>query len=350
MARPRIRIRNGRILSVLEILAAPYSVVGRVLPQVAALAALIVISAYIYIVYQHLDPLSSIYAAVSLVTTIGAYAPSLGEMGASEKVILTVVMVASVSTYASAAVTIINTISNRQTWIDARARWRGSHVKGHVVIVGDKPDVVHAASKLEAMREEYVVLTNKSEMLGPLPAGKVILGDPLDERELRAAGVDAARVVIIMMSEDDDGLAVLLRTRRLNPEARALVEVNDDSMRDVFEAAGAELVVSPHRLAGRVLASVAVSGNIGGFMLETKGLGELSIGFFRVAKGSKLEGRPISELPKGLIPLLVGRGNEPPTPYFTRDYVLQADTLLVVMGDPKLFAGLRELLESPRGR
>ncbi len=345
---PRIRLKNRLLLSLLEILAAPYSVFRRVLPQIAVLAVLIYISGYIYISYQHLDPISAIYAAVGLVTTIGTYMPSLSEMGPFEKVVLTVVIVAAVSVYASAAVTIINTVSNRQTWRDARARWRGSHVKDHILIAGDKPDVVHAASKLESMREEYIVLTNKSELLGPLPASRVILGDPLDERELRAAGADVARVVMVMMSEDDDSLAVLLRARRLNPSVRVLVEVNDDSMRDVFEAAGAELVVSPHRLAGRVLASVAISGNIGGFMLETKGLGELSIGFFRVAKGSRLEGRPISELPKGLIPLLVGRGNEPPTPYFTRDYILQAETLLVVMGDPKLFAGLRELLETPR--
>ncbi|MGB9733096.1 MAG: potassium channel family protein [Conexivisphaera sp.] len=345
---PLLRLSNRRLLSLMEVLAAPYSVFRRVLPQVSVLGILIYISAYIYLVYQHLDVISAIYAAVSLVTTIGAYAPSIEEMSAAEKMILTVVMIAAVSVYASAAVTIINTVSNRQTWRDARARWRGSHVMNHSLIVGDKPDVMHAASKLESMREEYVVLTNNSQMLGPLPASRVIIGGPLDERELKAAGADAARVIMIMMSGDDDALAVLLRTRRLNPSARVLVEINDDSMRDVFEAAGAELVVSPHRLAGRVLASVAVSGNIGGFMLETKGLGELSIGFFRVAKGSRLEGRPISDLPKGLIPLLVGRGNEPPTPYFTRDYILQAETLLVVMGDPKLFAGLRELLETPR--
>ncbi len=346
---PLLRLSNRHLLSLMEVLAAPYSVFRRVLPQVSVLGILIYISAYIYLVYQHLDVISAVYAAVSLVTTIGAYAPSIEEMSAAEKMILTIVMIAAVSVYASAAVTIINTVSNRQTWRDARARWRGSHVMNHSLIVGDKPDVMHAASKLESMREEYVVLTNNSQMLGPLPASRVIIGDPLDERELKAAGADAARVIMIMMSEDDDALAVLLRTRRLNPSARVLVEINDDSMRDVFEAAGAELVVSPHRLAGRVLASVAVSGNIGGFMLETKGLGELSIGFFRVAKGSRLEGRPISDLPKGLIPLLVGRGNEPPTPYFTRDYILQAETLLVVMGDPKLFAGLRELLETPRG-
>jgi K+ transport systems, NAD-binding component len=134
----------------------------------------------------------------------------------------------------------------------------------------------------------------------------------------------------------------------MNPGARVLVEINDDGMRDVFEAAGAELVVSPHRLAGRVLASVAVSGNIGGFMLETKGFGELSIGFFRVAAGSRLEGRPISELPKGLIPLLVGRGR---TAHTVLHQGLRAagGTLLVVMGDPALFAGLRDLLETPRG-
>ena len=346
---PLLRLRNRHLMSILEVLAAPYSVLYRVLPQVVALGILIYISSYIYISYQHLDPISALYAGVSLVTTIGAYAPSLGEMSSAEKLVLTVVMVASVSAYASAAVTIINTVSNRQTWRDARARWRGSHVKGHVLIVGDKPDIVHATSKLESMRDEYMVLTGKGEMMGQVPASRVIIGDPLDEGELRAAGADAARVIIVMMSGDDDALAALLRIRRVNPGVRVLVEINDDGMRDVFEAAGAELVVSPHRLAGRVLASVAVSGNIGGFMLETKGFGELSIGFFRVAAGSRLEGRPISELPKGLIPLLVGRGNEPPTPYFTRDYVLQAGTLLVVMGDPALFAGLRDLLETPRG-
>ncbi|PMP93852.1 MAG: potassium channel protein, partial [Nitrososphaera sp.] len=220
---PLLRLSNSLNASLMEVLAAPYSVFRRVLPQVSVLGILIYISAYIYLVYQHLDVISAIYAAVSLVTTIGAYAPSIEEMSAAEKMILTVVMIAAVSVYASAAVTIINTVSNRQTWRDARARWRGSHVMNHSLIVGDKPDVMHAASKLESMREEYVVLTNNSQMLGPLPASRVIIGDPLDERELKAAGADAARVIMIMMSGDDDALAVLLRTRRLNPSARVLV-------------------------------------------------------------------------------------------------------------------------------
>ncbi|MGC9116505.1 MAG: hypothetical protein ACP5ID_02680 [Conexivisphaera sp.] len=185
---PHLRLRNRHLISLMEFLAAPYSVLRRVVPQILVLGALIYVSAYVYISYQRLDVLSAIYAAVSLVTTIGAYAPSLSEMSASEKIVLSVVMVAAVSAYASAAVTIINTVSSRQAWRDARARWRGSHLAGHVLIVGDKPDVVHAASKLEVMREEYVVLTDNSGMMGPLPASKVIIGDPLDEKELRAAG------------------------------------------------------------------------------------------------------------------------------------------------------------------
>ncbi|MFP3292971.1 MAG: hypothetical protein RXP77_01385, partial [Nitrososphaeria archaeon] len=102
---PLLRLRNRHLMSILEVLAAPYSVFYRVLPQAVALGILIYISSYIYMSYQHLDPISALYAGVSLVTTIGAYAPSLGEMSSAEKLVLAVVMVASVSAYASAAVT-----------------------------------------------------------------------------------------------------------------------------------------------------------------------------------------------------------------------------------------------------
>jgi len=341
-----VRTRSRLLLEVLEVLSAPYSVLSRLMPQMAALAIIIAITAYVFMYFQHIDLVSAVYASVGLVTTIGLYTPPLSAMSSSEKLSLTVLVLASVATYTTIVMNIVSTVTRRTVWIDARARWRASHVKDHVIVLGDMPEV---ATELDRMGVEYVMVTNNESLAASLQNHRVIIGNPTSERELRAAGVEFAAVVIIALDNDSDSLTALIRVRKLNPNVRTVVLVHNEDLTDVFLDAGASQVVRLKRFIGRALAGMALSGHLGGVLLEStegssKALREAGygIGFFKVEKGSRCDGMALKELPKGVIPVLVER-NEVFTPYFSTDFKLKEGDGLVVLGDPTKFTKIREL-------
>lgn len=101
------------------------------------------------------------------------------------------------------------------------------------------------------------------------------------------------------------------------------------------------MVFSIRRMAGRIMASAAVSGNVGGYMLDASGLGEMSIGVFYVERGSKMDGSPLSKVPEGVIPILIVRDGKL-NPYFTKETEVRAGDTLVVLGDPKNFPRVKE--------
>jgi len=54
---------------------------------------------------------------------------------------------------------IVSTVTKRTVWIDARARWRASHVKDHVIVLGDMPEV---ATELDRMGVDTLWLQTTS--------------------------------------------------------------------------------------------------------------------------------------------------------------------------------------------
>lgn len=341
-----VRTRSKLMLEVLEVLSAPYSVLSRLMPQMAALAVIIAITAYVFIYFQHIDLVSAIYASVGLVTTIGLYTPPINAMPDSEKLFLTALVLASVATYTTIVMNIVSTITKRTVWTDARARWRASHVKDHVVVLGNVPEV---ATELDRMGVEYIMVTNNESLAASLQNHRVIIGNPTSEKELRAAGVESAAVVIIALDSDSDSLTALIRVKRLNPRVRTVVMIHNEDLTDVFLDSGATQVVRLRRFIGRALAGMALSSNLGGLLLEsTEGSSKAlrqagyGIGFFKVEKGSKCDGMALRELPKGVIPVLVERKGVF-TPYFSMDFKLEEGDGLVVLGDPTKFAEIRKI-------
>ncbi len=341
-----MKVRSRRLLRLLETLVAPYSVVSRILPQLVAIVIVVVVAAFVFMKYQGLDVVSALYAAVGLVTTIGLYTPPIQVMPAVEKALLTVIVASSVAIYTTLIGGIIRTLTDRSVWVDARARWRASHMRGHVVLLGD---LIEAAQELEGLGFEYVVVTKDQSIASRLGQGRVILGDPTSRSDLQAAGIDGASAIIISLENDLENLVALIRVKELNPKARVVVLAHHDDLQDVFRSAGASSVIRFKRLLGRALVGLALSGNVGGVLLESTEASSRAlrkhgygVGFFVVKEGSKCDGAPLGQLPEGVTPILVERGGSF-TPYFSKDFRLRAGDGLVVIGDPRIFQELRDM-------
>ncbi len=333
----RKEIWNRRIVPILELFASPYSVLRRIYPQLGMLGIVVYILSLVFVYYQHLDWISAIYAAVNVVTTVGLYAPDINTMPPQEKLFLTVIIIFSVGLFASMAQTLISTIVNRNTWIDARARWRGKHMKGHIVVIGNSKSIISTARKLDELGKDYIVVTDNEEIYNSLKSDKVIFGDPKDEKNLIEAGIRDAESAIISMDNDSDTLLVTLKVQRLNPPLITVVAVKDTSMVDVMKTAGADIVLPYEDIVGRMIASASITSQFAGMIFPTKSR-EFAIGVFEVKKRVKLK-----DLPDGVIPIAIMR-NGKLDPYFQRDSEVKEGEVLFVLGDPSKFRDVNRVV------
>ena len=328
---------NRYILRILEIFAAPYSVLRRIYPQLVTLSIVVYVIALVFVYYQKLDWISAIYAAVNVITTVGLYAPDIHTMPSEEKLFLTILILFTVGLFASMVQTLISTLVNRNTWIDARARWRGKHMINHIVLIGNSETILSAAKKLQQLGKDFIILTQSKTIYDEFKGDKVILGDPKDENNLISAGILSASVAIIAMDDDSETLLVTLRVQKLNPPLKVVTMVKDASMIDIMKTAGADVVVPYEDIMGRMLAFAALSNSFAGIIYSTKER-EYSIGIFEVKKEIKLK-----DLPSTVIPIAILR-NGHLDPYFTKETEVKPGESLFVLGDPSMFKEIEKML------
>lgn len=333
----RIKFWNRFVLRFLEIFAAPYSVLRKIYPQLAILSIVVYIIALVFVYYQHLDWISAIYAAVNVITTVGLYAPDINTMPSDEKLFLTLLILFTVGLFASMVQSLIGTLVNKNTWIDARARWRGQHMINHIVLIGNAESIVSAARKLKQLGRDYVVLTSSKILYEELKGDNVILGDPKEENNLISAGVKKASAAIIAMDDDSETLLVTLRVQKLNPPLKVVTMVKDISMVDIMKTAGADVVIPYEDIMGRMLAFASLSNSFAGIIYSSRER-EYSIGVFDVKKGIKLK-----ELPPKVIPIAILRDGQL-DPYFDKETEVKPGESLFVLGDPSVFKEVEKLL------
>ncbi|WP_236753408.1 NAD(P)-binding protein [Acidianus sp. HS-5] len=333
------RIWNKYLMPIVENFVAPYSVLRKILPQILLLGVAVYINAWVFMIYQHLDLVSAIYAGVNVVTTVGLYAPDISQMPDTEKIVLIVTIIFAVGLYTSIIQSIVTTVINRSTWQDAKARWRGNHMKDHTVIIGEGEIVVSAVKRLERLGVDYIVLTPSKDIASKIiKSDRVIVGDPKDDKNLLSAGILEAKNAIISMQNDMDTLLITLKIQKINPPLQVISVVKDSTVVDVFKTAGADLVIPNDDIVGRITAAAAVSNNVAGVIFQDRSE-NLIIGLFEIKKEVK-----IKDIPEGVLPLAIIEENGKLNPYFEKDTQLKKGEKLVVLGDPNLFKKVKEVL------
>ncbi|BDC18483.1 potassium transporter TrkA [Acidianus sp. HS-5] len=326
-------------MPIVENFVAPYSVLRKILPQILLLGVAVYINAWVFMIYQHLDLVSAIYAGVNVVTTVGLYAPDISQMPDTEKIVLIVTIIFAVGLYTSIIQSIVTTVINRSTWQDAKARWRGNHMKDHTVIIGEGEIVVSAVKRLERLGVDYIVLTPSKDIASKIiKSDRVIVGDPKDDKNLLSAGILEAKNAIISMQNDMDTLLITLKIQKINPPLQVISVVKDSTVVDVFKTAGADLVIPNDDIVGRITAAAAVSNNVAGVIFQDRSE-NLIIGLFEIKKEVK-----IKDIPEGVLPLAIIEENGKLNPYFEKDTQLKKGEKLVVLGDPNLFKKVKEVL------
>jgi Trk K+ transport system NAD-binding subunit len=164
-----------------------------------------------------------------------------------------------------------------------------------------------------------------------------VVGDATDPDDLRAAGIDRARSLILTLEDDADTIFATLVARELAPDVEIIARANDrESVRKIYRA-GADYVLALSRVTGRLLGATVMDEDILSFDTQVKVVR---------ASGSHLAGRTLAGADvrqrTGCTVIAVERNGTRitgPDP----DFRLQADDDVIVAGTDDGIARFRDL-------
>lgn len=130
----------------------------------------------------------------------------------------------------------------------------------HVLVLGYGDLTEPLVEELAANEVEFVVVTPDADRAATLRQREidVLSGDPSDEHPLEDAGIATARAVIAATEEDAEDAFSILTARELNPEVRIVAAATHRENVDKLRRAGADVVISPAMIGGRLLVRSAL--------------------------------------------------------------------------------------------
>jgi len=226
---------------------------------------------------------------------------------------------------------------------------------GHFVVAGCGRTGRFCVQELAASGRPFVVIDQDEALLQRLSeenyGGRLqyVVGDATDDHALKAAGIERAAGLLVALTEDRDNVFVVLSARTLNPNikivAKALAVENETKLRK----AGADRLVSPHKIGGVRMVSELVRPRTMEFMDELQAMSQsdLHMEDVELEPSSALDGCTLREAPirRETNALVVaireidGKFIHSPR----ADHRLVAGCHLIVVGDSQGVAALRKL-------
>jgi voltage-gated potassium channel len=127
-------------------------------------------------------------------------------------------------------------------------------VDDHVVVLG-YGDLTEALLTELGPGTDVVVVTTDPDVASRLESRdlNVLTGDPADESTLQDARVDAARGVVVGSDDDARDVLAVVATRAVAPDVRVVAAATEGKHVDKFRRVGADEVVDPRAIGGRLL-------------------------------------------------------------------------------------------------
>lgn len=134
-------------------------------------------------------------------------------------------------------------------------------MKEHVVVLGYGYLTRPVLDKL-GERVEYVVVATDPEIAESLRSRgyAVTEAETVDEEALKDADVGEARAVVVAGKRDADDALAILTTRDVNPDVEIIAVASNSENAEKLRRAGADTVVSPAEIVGKLLVESALTG------------------------------------------------------------------------------------------
>lgn len=144
--------------------------------------------------------------------------------------------------------------------------------ENHFIICGWTPVSEVVLLELVNAGRNVAVITERQDDIPTIKRleekGKVfpIYGDPSKTDILKQANIYKSRVIILCTEDDSKNLITALHIKEINPRARIIVKTSRAELKKTMKIAGVTYVVTPHEMAGRLIASAAFEPEVANFV------------------------------------------------------------------------------------
>jgi voltage-gated potassium channel len=229
--------------------------------QIAALTAFVAVQVYgtvgAYVLREQYTGIETwtdaFYYIVVTGTTVG-YGDATPTTGDAKLFTLSVLIVGTAAFGAAFGSLIVPALETRLT--AAFGTMTASELtllEDHVVVLGSGDLTEPLLDELAA--DDVVVVTLDTEVASALRERdvSVLTDDPTDTEALLDARVDAARGVVAATDDDAQNTLAIIAARQANPDVRIVAAATDQRHVDKLEGVGADAVISPAEIGGRLL-------------------------------------------------------------------------------------------------
>jgi voltage-gated potassium channel len=236
--------------------------------------------------------LDALYQTVTTVTTVGFREVQPLSPGAQLFTIALILVGVGTALYTfSVLIQAVIEGELRQLLGRRKMERRISRTSGHVIVCGFGRVGRAFTEYVTGAGEEVVVVDRDAERVA-LVSGPAIQGDATDDRILREAGIERARVLMTALTTDADNLFVTLSGRALRPDLFIVARARVEDSQGKLARAGADRVVNPQSIGGQRMAAFVIQPNVSEFLDVVMHDGSLEFRLEEVAleKGSPLAG------------------------------------------------------------
>jgi voltage-gated potassium channel len=321
----------------------PLIILQRIWVQLLIISIMFVFGAAIFNHYQGLNWLTSLLGSVSTITTIGIYSPDIVTMPNPGKILLIIVIIASVGSAASLLQSLVLSVTKKEFFMNQVDRIKLSTMSNHVIVMGYSFLGKYVAEKLKDMGTEYIVVARDEEQVElARNEGITAMASPVNlvYDALKKAGIERASSLVATYDDDGDNMLIVMVAKQLNPKIRVVTIINERELREGAKAAKADVVVAPSDIIGNILATATASNEIVGAFLPGR-FGGKNIAEFTIVK----EGLTTGNIEQIAPVLLINRGGES-LPNKSNDFVLQTSDQIYVLADHNAIVKLRKIIKS----
>jgi voltage-gated potassium channel len=211
-------------------------------------------------------PLDAVYRAVTVVTTVGFQQSR--SPGAGEKAFTIALVLVGVGTALYALGALLEVLIEGQLvamFGRRRMERRIASMSGHVIICGWGRVGRVVARQLAAAGVEFVVVDVDAERLAGIEYPNLI-GDATDDDVLRQVGIERAKALVCVMSNDAADLYVTLSGRSLNPDLFIVGRARVTDSEEKILRAGADRVINPQAIGGSRIAALLLQPHVAEFL------------------------------------------------------------------------------------
>ena len=242
------------------------------------------------------------------------------------------------------------------TWAERRRRKAIEALREHYIICGFGRVGRRVAEELHHEGAPFVVLDYSPEAKEAAEEEGVLFieGNGTDDDDLRSAGLERARGLVVASDDDSDNLYVALSARNSNPALFIVARASSEEAARKLRLAGADRIVQPYQAAGRMMANYMLRPQVTAFVdVVTSAAAGTDLRFeeIEVGEASGQGGRTIRELDvRGRTGALIvalrkqdGTFDTTPTP----DATVEVGDVLIAAGTEEELRALEQLF-APR--